>query len=455
MGADAVKISGLLLENVKRVKAVRLHPGKDGLTVIGGRNGQGKTSILDAIAWALGGAKYQPSSPQHEGAMNPPLIEVTLTNGIVVRRDGKSGTLKVTDPSGKRAGQALLDDLVSQFALDLPKFMSSSAKEKSLLLLKTLGIGDELAKMDADEDALYSKRTAVGQIAASKDKHATELPEYPDAPDSPVSVSDLLKSQQEVLARNGENQKKRQNLAELEAACRTAAGTVGLLADKIAEAEQRLVTMRKEHEDATATYLGTCESARIAKMGADKLQDESTAELEAQIADFESINAQVAANMAKHAAADEAAMYKAQYDDLTEQIEQVRRDRLALLNGANLPLEGLSVEKGELMFGGRAWDCMSGSEQLRVAVAIVRRLNPDCGFVLLDKLEQMDAQTMREFGQWLTDNGMQAVATRVSTSADECALIIEDGLPVGESYADVVTGIPAGGGETNNEKGVW
>ena len=97
-----------------------------------------------------------------------------------------------------------------------------------------------------------------------------------------------------------------------------------------------------------------------------------------------------------------------------------------LLNGADMPLSGLSVEHGELTYHGQAWDNMSASEQLRVATAIVRKLNPHCGFVLLDKLEQMDLTTLEEFGAWLEAEGLQAIATRVSTG-DECAIIIEDG----------------------------
>lgn len=69
---------------------------------------------------------------------------------------------------------------------------------------------------------------------------------------------------------------------------------------------------------------------------------------------------------------------------------------------------------------------MSGSDQLRVATAIVRKLNPACGFVLLDKLEQMDLRTLQEFGAWLQTEGLQAIATRVSTGG-ECQIIIEDG----------------------------
>ena len=72
---------------------------------------------------------------------------------------------------------------------------------------------------------------------------------------------------------------------------------------------------------------------------------------------------------------------------------------------------------------------MSSSEQLIVASSIVRKLNPDCGFVLLDKLEQLDSKTLEEFGSWLEAQGLQAIATRVTTG-DECAVIIEDGMEV-------------------------
>ena len=70
---------------------------------------------------------------------------------------------------------------------------------------------------------------------------------------------------------------------------------------------------------------------------------------------------------------------------------------------------------------------MSGAERLKVSTAIVRKLNPQCGFVLLDKLEQMDMTTLQEFSAWLEAEGLQAIATRVSTGS-ECQIIIEDGM---------------------------
>lgn len=98
---DGVKINALEIENVKRVKAVSLKPAESGLTIIGGRNGQGKTSVLDAIAWALGGDKHRPSEAARDGSVLPPSLKVTLSNGLVVERKGKNSSLKVTDPAGK------------------------------------------------------------------------------------------------------------------------------------------------------------------------------------------------------------------------------------------------------------------------------------------------------------------------------------------------------------------
>ena len=70
------------------------------------------------------------------------------------------------------------------------------------------------------------------------------------------------------------------------------------------------------------------------------------------------------------------------------------------------------------MYKGQKWDNMSGSERLMVSTAIVRKLNPECGFVLLDKLEQMDLQTLQEFGSWLFF--LAFAGKKIGDYVDEC-----------------------------------
>lgn len=409
----SVTITALEAENVKRIKAVALTPAPTGLTLVGGNNNQGKTSVLDALAWALGGDRFRPNAAQRDGAVAPAHLKVTLSNGVIVERKGKNSTLTVTDPTGRRSGQQLLNAFIEPLALDLPRFMEASDKEKADILLRIIGIGTELHVRDLEIKSLYDKRTFTGQLAQQKKHFAEELISYPDAPEEPVSASDLIRQQQEILARNGENQRKRDRLAQLTDLFERQKKVVADLEFQLSTEKQRLTTMQAD--------------VKIAQTSAADLQDGSTAELEASIKNIEETNQKVRANLEKSRAEDEAARYASDYDKLTEAITQKRADRMALLNGADLPLPELSVEDGALTYKGKHWRDMSGSDQLRVAAAIVRRLNPDCGFVLLDKLEQMDMTTLTEFGRWLEAEHLQAIATRVSTGS-ECQIIIEDGM---------------------------
>lgn len=411
-----VKITQLQAENFKRVKVVQLTPAAKGLTIIGGDNNQGKTSVLDAIAWALGGDRFRPSAPVRDGSVIPPNIHIDLSNGLKVERSGKNSSLKVYDPSGKRGGQQLLNEFIETFALDLPKFINQSSSEKAKTLLRIIGIGDQLAALDQQERSLYNERLAIGRIANQKASHAKDMPSWEGVPSKPISAAELIQKQQNILLRNAENERLRNRKSNLETSLQKAYQDLGSLQQRIQDLENQLKIAEKDVED---------------------LHDESTAELEESLRNIDSLNVKIRQNMEKTSAEDEADVYKNQYDELTAQIEGVRSDRMKLLNGADMPLQGLSVDNNELTYNGHCWDNMSGSEQLRVATAIVRRLNPSCGFVLLDKLEQMDMRSLTEFGEWLDSEGLQAIATRVSTG-DECSIIIEDGYVKEEKPADQV-----------------
>lgn len=413
-----VKINKLEIENVKRVKAVTIEPTSNGLTILGGNNNQGKTSVLDAIAWALGGNKYKPSKPARDGSMNPPTLRLELSNGLIVERKGKNSDLKVTDPSGQKAGQQLLDSFVEELALNLPKFIESSSKDKANTLLQIIGVGEKLWELDRKEEQLYNERRTIGQIADQKKKYAAEQPQYPEAPNELVSIADLIHEQQEILARNGENARKRQNRENI-------VNEMHLSEARLKQLKEQLAQEEAVHDKLMGDYVEANKSI-------EDLVDESTEEIENSIANIEEINRKVRANLDKEKAEEDAKEYEKQYNNLSKQIQDVRDERTSLLDSADLPLPGLSVEDGELVFEGQKWDNMSGSQQLRVATAIVRKLKPECGFVLLDKLEQMDIPTLTEFGKWLESEGLQAIATRVS-SGEECQIIIEDGYVVSDT----------------------
>ena len=408
----SMKINKLEIENVKRVKAVKMEPSASGLTIIGGDNNQGKTSVLDAIAWALGGNAFRPSEAARQGSTIPPYLHIVMSNGLVVERKGKNSDLKVTDPTGQKGGQQLLDSFVEKLALDLPRFMEANDADKAKILLNIIGVGEQLRQLEDEEKKIYNDRTVVGRIADQKAKFAKEQPYYPDAPKDIVFAADLIRQQQEILARNGEKQRL---IHEHD-----------IILGQLDEADRSIERIRKELQ-ATLTLKSELEvKLKASERTPHELEMESTEELERNIADVDEINRKVRANLDKDKAEEDAQTYAHQYADLTTKLEDVRQQKRALLDHADLPLPELTVSDGALLYKGQRWDNMSGSDRLIVATSIVRRLNPECGFVLMDKLEQMDLKTLKAFGAWLEEQGLQVIATRVSTG-DECSIIIEDG----------------------------
>ena len=406
-----LKITSFEIENVKKVRAFALSPAESGLTTIGGKNCQGKTSVLDAIAYALGGEKRRPTSFQNTEGLADGKIHVRLSNGLVVKREGKNAALKVTDPSGAKAGQKLLDSFIGELSLDLPKFLNMDGKKKAGILLHCLGIEEQLEALDQEERKAYDERTLQNRDADRKRKYAEELPEFPDAPDEPLDAAQIMKELQDIALNN---ERVKNHAAALEHARETqeyCIAEIGDLKGRLEQAQQRLAKA----------------NAELKELESLKLQEIDPSDAQTALDNLTETNRRVQANNDKMAALDVAREAKELADVLTRKVEDIRERRAALLKSADMPLDGLTVTDGELVFRGQKWDCMSSMEQVRVGVAICHKLKPECGFVLLDQMEKFDAEQLKDFGAWLEAEGLQAIATRVSTG-DECTIIIEDGL---------------------------
>jgi hypothetical protein len=306
--------------------------------------------------------------------------------------------------------------------------MRSNNKEKADTMLRIIGVGDKLLTLENKYNELYNSRLEIGRIKERKEKFAEEQPYYPDAPKELVSASELITQQQEILARNGENQRKREQVDKFETA-------LSLKNSEIDNLKIQIENLQKQYLARISEKEAIVSDLEIARKSALDLHDESTAELEANITNIDMINVKVRKNLDKEKAEEDAKDFANQYASLTAELAQVNKEKTDLLQNANLPLPGLSVQDGELTYNGQKWDCMSGAEQLQVSTAIVRKLNPNCGFVLLDELEKMDLDSLAEFGKWLEAEGLQAIATRVSTG-DECSIIIEDGYVAGQEVQE-------------------
>lgn len=366
---------------------------------------QGKSTFLDAIACLLGGKKYMPTQPHNtESGGATALLRAVLSNGIEVERSGKSATLKVK-VDGAKGNQGTLKAFLNEFALDIDKFMRASEMDKGKMLMDHLGVGEELDFLDKKIEAVFSERTVLSREVKRKVQLAGAIQTFPDTPESALDVVDLM-----GLARKYE----RENAAHLENK-QVADNNFQLAtakADEIAQLKQEIEELR------VATLALTTEIADF--------EPHNVEAIEAQITNAATINQQVDANAKAAAAQAEAKASKKEEQALTDTLEESRQQRAKFIDDINMPLPGLAIDDGILRFNGQQWDCMSGAERLKVATAIARSIKPECGFVLIDELEQMDWSTISDFDAWAKAEGIQIIGAMVcdeAKSADNVIII--------------------------------
>jgi hypothetical protein len=395
---ETVKVLSVHADNFQRLRAVELDLQPDGLTVIGGGNAQGKTSLLRAIMYALGGKRMAPEMPTRSGAEQHE-VTVELSNGVTVERIGED--LKIKGPW--TGGQGLLQQFYSQFALDLPKFLGSRGIERVRILLAVLGADEKkLEALRVKEKGMRDDRQKLYGRKQAAQAHAERMPAFPDVEEEPDDAAPLR-----AIEAAREQAKLRESRLN----------HVAHLQGRITEWEAEITKLQE--------LIATSRDA-ITQHEADIPAEQDTAELEQEVARVAGLRSKWEANQAKEAAHEEARGLNEQYQSLSCQIDANQEEQQAMLDGIGDILPELSLKEGEIHYQGIPWDGMSAAEQIRTGCAIVAQHNPECGFVLVDKLEQMDLQSLAALHDWATANSIQVIATRVSTG-DECTVIIEDG----------------------------
>lgn len=471
-----MKVKQFTMQNVKGVNLFDYEFPLSGVTTLGGRNNQGKTSIINGMQYTCGGEAYRPTNYHKDDTEEESFLRMVFSNGIVAQRIGDSADLRVYDENGKLSRQRLLDQFITKFALDLPRFLNGTDKERAEILLKALHIEDKVETLEAAIQSEYDERTIIGRIRDQKRKAGKEMPFHEGVPEEELSPSAILARMQEVNVRNARIQAAKQELDQnnadlvrlieagekieaalakvdgetvslcekVDADCKTKVASIEeqirRLQESIKAAQDFAITHKAQikksaEENKSALASQKAENERAVdvlseKIASAEMQDftlEDTSAFQKEIDEVEDTNVKVRENIARAKVLQEADEQALKYDEKTAVIEDLRKQKDALLQGAGLPYPGLSVENKVVTLNGKAWDCMSESMKIRVGCAIVMRINPSCKFMFVDKLEQLDPDSLAELDQFAKDHDIQIIGTRVTTNPDDCTIIIKNG----------------------------
>lgn len=435
------KIVKLQAENVKRLQAVEISP-EGNVVVIAGANGQGKSSLIDSIEYALGGQGSFAKQPVRKGADKARIV-VELDTLVITRTISANGNsqLVVTGKDGARltSPQSILDSLVGRLTFDPLAFSRQKPEEQSRTLRQIAGL--DFSKAMARRQVAFDKRTLVNRDHKSMEAQLNAIPPTRSGlPEAEVSTSEILAKQQQAMERNSQKQRQRDaltlrkgKLAESQSMLNNSRQHEKELEEQIKTLTDRLTQMRANNAGVEKANKLEEEAIQNEQATVDALQNEDTAKFSKEAQDVEELNRQVRnAAKRKQLSADVHAK-KQEADALTAEIEEIDRAMEKEVREAKYPIAGLTVDTaGNVLFNDLPLEQASSAEQLRVSVAIGLALNPKLRVLLVRDGSLLDDKSRALLLQLAQEHDAQVWLEQVGTQGD-VSVIIEDGMVKGDT----------------------
>ncbi len=415
-----MRIIKLESENIKRLQAVEISP-QGHMVTIGGKNAQGKSSVLDSIAYALGGKRAVCDRPIREGQDRARVI-CELDDLVVTRSFTRAGggTLTVSNKDGARftSPQKILDSLTGKLTFDPLEFCRMEPRDQ-LETLKGL-VGLDFAEQDRKRQDLYDERTQVNRDIKRARAGLEAMPEHEDAPEAELSVADLMAELKLRQEQNRENQDKRDDLQKLEARITKGHDYILDLQNQIDELQRKLESAQTHLEELEENRLELQDEV----LG---LEDNDEQEILEQMESVETINRKVQERISREKAERELNDLEAESQRLTRGIQDLDQAKSEALHEARFPVDGLTFDESGVFFNGLPFSQASQAEQLRVSVAMGFAMNPKLKVLLVRDGSLLDEHSLQTLSELAGENDGQVWVERVG-EGEECSVIIEDGM---------------------------
>lgn len=404
-----MKIIQLTAENVKKLKVVDITPTKDFIQITG-KNGSGKTSVLDSIWWALAGADAIQEQPIRKG-QEKAIIKLNLGDMIVTRKFTKSGTtLSIENAEGFKAPspQAMLDAIIGNLTFDPLEFSRMPAKEQFDALRRIADVKinfDDLAKSDkADTE----KRRDINRDIKNLEGELASITVSDDAPTEFVNVGDLIKQLGDTEDRNAV-------LREREIEKENSQLKIKRMEERIEEIKDELVRLDGDI---------MLEKAKIEALPL--IVYESTDPIKARIASAETINKSHAAKQRRSEINAQVALKTKASDELTKSIATRAENRLKAIQASKMPIVGLTLGEGDVLFNDIPFLQLSAAEQLRVSVAIAMAANPKLKIIRIKDGSLLDDDSLKMIQEMSAAKEYQVWIENVDTTG-KVGIYMEDG----------------------------
>ena len=406
------QIVKLEAENIKRLKAVSITP-EGNLIGIGGNNGEGKTSVLDSIEYALNGGKCLPTRPLRDGEKEGRVV--LETENLIIERTFKPGSSSLVvrkRESGLQLGspQAILDNLTADLTFDPLEFSKMKSAEQKATLQTLIGL--DFTEVDAVKKAKFDERTSANREAKSLQAKKEGMTIMPDVPEELVDVSALS---QQLFAMTQAKSEYDRKIKDVE-----------MVAEKYGNIQSRITDLKAElaaSEDEATQIFSDGERMRAE---IDAFEEPDVTNIQSQIENANDTNNAVRNNLEASSITVELDKMKAISEDLSEEIIAIDEEKERQIHEAMMPVSGLGFGDEGVTFNNIPFEQCSGAETLRVSVAMGMALNPELKILLIRDGSLLDNKSLAMIGEMAKEKEYQVWMERVLDGA-ECQVVMEDG----------------------------
>lgn len=427
-----MKIISFKAENFKRLVCVQITP-KGNVIKLTGKNAQGKSSIIDAIWCACGGADVMPEQPIRKGEDHA-LIELDFGELKITRRftlKGSSLTVENAEGAIFRSPQKVIDELIGKLSFDPMHFMHMSDKEQFETLATYAGV--DFSDVDIERKKYFEDRTVVNR--QGKDKRAevnaaqelmksffsaedvgsetTDEELVQKIPDEELVIFDLANELTEANEHN-------RSLVDANNAVSGSEQDIKKQEQMIEDADFQMKQL-KAVLDAQTKGL----DAQKTKLKAMK-PEINVLELSEKIESAEQINTSVRAK--KDLSVKSKALEQLLIDSkaLTSNIETCNAEREKMIAESELPVTGLSFGDDVVLLNEIPVKQASSAEQLEISIAVAMSMNPKLKVIRVQDGSLLDSDSMKMLEDMATDKDFQFWVEKVDESGS-VGVVIEDG----------------------------
>lgn len=430
MGVKQQKIVELRIKNMRSIDAVEVSP--DGsLIPVKGRNGAGKSTVLDSIMWGFKGKI--PGGAVKKGA---PSGEISIeTEDFFIRRivsDGGKGRLELTTRDGLeiKRPQDFLDRLSGTIAFDPFDFANKKGREQGEILREVVGL--DLAPVDRRISSAETERKMAHRDVQKLKAEVEGKSTIPGVKE--VSVADLMAQLKTAQEHNRGVRGLCAKLDDVESNIRTANRRKDELKADISRLEREIASKNAEIDEVDAKLKEHDKAADEIKAQISESKPVDEGPIIKQMEEADKINAQVRHNkelVLKREQLEEAEAVHHRHD---AEIKSLRGERLRLISECKMPVNGLSFsDDGTVLYNDVELTQCSTAEKLRVAVAVAVAMNPSLRVILVREGSLLDREGKEILADLAAEFGVQVWMEVVSDDepggAENC-IYIEEGAVV-------------------------